>query len=101
MTEATNVLGGPLQVCCTSPMTGFYRDGTCNTGTGDMGAHIVCAQVTEEFLVYSKAQGNDLSSPVPIIWISGSQAWRLLVFMCLSLAAGARGRSGSTCKFGC
>lgn len=65
MTGARNVLGGDLQTCCTSPMTGFYRDGKCNTGAGDVGAHIVCAQVTEEFLTFSKARGNDLSTPVP------------------------------------
>ncbi len=65
MAEARNVLGGVLQVCCTSPMTGFYRDGTCSTGGGDFGAHVVCAQLTAEFLAYTKAQGNDLSTPVP------------------------------------
>jgi uncharacterized protein (DUF2237 family) len=65
MTEARNVLGGSLQTCCTSPMTGFYRDGCCNTGAGDVGAHVVCAQVTEQFLDYTRAQGNDLSTPVP------------------------------------
>ncbi|MFB2935357.1 DUF2237 family protein [Aerosakkonemataceae cyanobacterium BLCC-F154] len=65
MTGARNVLGGDLQTCCTSPMTGFYRDGKCNTGAGDVGAHIICAQVTEEFLTFSKARGNDLSTPVP------------------------------------
>ncbi|HBL13550.1 MAG TPA: DUF2237 domain-containing protein [Cyanobacteria bacterium UBA11162] len=65
MTNATNVLGGELQICCTSPMTGFYRDGKCNTGGGDFGAHIVCAEVTEEFLAFTKSQGNDLSTPVP------------------------------------
>jgi hypothetical protein len=46
-------------------MTGFYRDGKCNTGAGDLGAHVVCAQVTEEFLAFSKSRGNDLSTPVP------------------------------------
>ena len=65
MTEAKNVLGGALQTCCTAPMTGFYRDGSCRTGAGDYGAHVVCAQVTAEFLSYTKAQGNDLSTPVP------------------------------------
>lgn len=65
MTGARNVLGEDLQTCCTSPMTGFYRDGKCNTGAGDIGAHIICAQVTEEFLTFSKARGNDLSTPVP------------------------------------
>ncbi|MGK7900735.1 MAG: DUF2237 family protein [Hormoscilla sp.] len=65
MTDAQNVLGGPLQVCCTSPMTGFYRNGKCDTGAGDFGVHVVCAQVTEEFLAFTKRQGNDLSTPVP------------------------------------
>ncbi|WP_413465011.1 DUF2237 family protein [Aerosakkonema funiforme] len=65
MTRAKNVLGGELLTCCTSPMTGFYRDGKCYTGSGDMGAHIVCAQVTEEFLAFTKSKGNDLSTPVP------------------------------------
>lgn len=65
MAQARNVLGGDLQCCCTSPMTGFYRDGFCNTGGGDYGAHVVCAQVSAEFLVYSRSRGNDLSTPVP------------------------------------
>jgi len=66
MTQAKNVLGGELETCCTSPMTGFYRDGKCNTGGGDFGAHVVCAQVTEEFLAFTKSQGNDLSTPMPM-----------------------------------
>jgi uncharacterized protein len=65
VTEATNVLGTKLETCCTSPMTGYYRDGKCNTGGGDLGAHTVCAKVTEEFLKYTKRMGNDLSTPVP------------------------------------
>jgi uncharacterized protein (DUF2237 family) len=65
MTQAKNVLGEPLEVCCTSPMTGFYRDGLCSTGAGDVGVHVVCAQVTEEFLAFTKSRGNDLSTPVP------------------------------------
>ncbi|MEP6517204.1 DUF2237 family protein [Microcoleus vaginatus] len=65
VTEATNVLGGKLETCCTSPMTGYYRDGKCNTGGGDFGAHTVCAQLTEEFLQFTKSNGNDLSTPVP------------------------------------
>ncbi len=71
MTEARNVLGDPLQTCCTSPMTGFYRDGLCNTGAGDVGAHVVCAQVTAQFLEYTKVQGNDLSTPVPAFHFPG------------------------------
>lgn len=61
--ERTNVLGGPLQVCSTQPMTGWFRDGTCRTDDRDRGVHVVCAQVTDAFLEYSKAQGNDLVTP--------------------------------------
>jgi uncharacterized protein (DUF2237 family) len=60
-----NVLGDELESCCTSPMTGFYRDGFCQTGSGDFGVHVVCAQMTEEFLAFTRRQGNDLSTPVP------------------------------------
>lgn len=60
-----NVLGGELQSCCTDPMTGFYRDGFCHTGTNDVGSHVVCARVTEEFLEFSLARGNDLITPHP------------------------------------
>ena len=74
MTEARNVVGGQLETCCTSPMTGFYRDGKCNTGGGDFGAHVVCAQMTEEFLAFTKAQGNDLSTPVPAFEFPGLKA---------------------------
>ncbi len=60
-----NVLGETLETCCTSPMTGFYRTGSCETGPEDMGRHVVCAQVDEAFLSFTKARGNDLSTPVP------------------------------------
>ena len=60
-----NVLGTELQVCCTSPMTGFYRDGYCRTGVEDAGRHTVCIIATDEFLEFSKAAGNDLSTPRP------------------------------------
>ncbi len=60
-----NVLGEPLQSCSTDPMTGFYRDGCCTTGPGDLGVHVVCAEVTAEFLSFSKAAGNDLTTPFP------------------------------------
>ncbi len=60
-----NVLGGTLVPCSTSPRTGFYRDGCCNTGPDDVGLHVVCAQVTREFLDYARRQGNDLVTPVP------------------------------------
>lgn len=60
---ARNVLGGELEACSTEPVTGFYRDGCCNTGAGDVGVHTVCAVMTAEFLEFSKAVGNDLSTP--------------------------------------
>ena len=63
--EKTNVLGGPLQACCFAPATGFYRDGYCRTDTLDRGRHVICAQVTAEFLAFTKQHGNDLSTPRP------------------------------------
>lgn len=70
-TDAKNVLGTPLELCCTAPMTGFYRDGFCSTGAGDMGVHVVCAQVTEEFLTFTRDRGNDLSTPMPMYQFPG------------------------------
>jgi len=63
--SARNVLGEPLEICSTTPMTGFYRDGCCNTGREDVGSHTVCTVMTSEFLKFSKARGNDLSTPLP------------------------------------
>ncbi len=66
MTKAElNVLGTPLVKCCDSPKTGFYRDGICRTGHDDHGTHVACANVTKEFLVFSKSRGNDLITPKP------------------------------------
>ena len=65
MGKARNVLNGPLKTCGTDPMTGFYRTGCCDTGGGDVGIHVVCAEVTAEFLAFSAEQGNDLSTPAP------------------------------------
>jgi len=65
VSDARNVLGGLLQVCSVSPMTGFVRDGVCHTGPHDIGSHTVCAQMTEAFLDYSLQRGNDLVTPVP------------------------------------
>jgi uncharacterized protein (DUF2237 family) len=59
------VLGEPLEICSFKPMTGFYRDGCCNTGQEDLGSHTICAVMTAEFLAFSKSRGNDLSTPVP------------------------------------
>ena len=63
--ESKNVLGGPLADCSKSPMTGFFRDGCCNTSDEDAGSHTVCSVVTADFLRFSKSRGNDLSTPAP------------------------------------
>ena len=60
-----NVLGEPMEICCEHPVTGFYRNGRCDTGPDDMGVHTVCIRATSEFLEYSKSVGNDLSTPMP------------------------------------
>jgi uncharacterized protein len=66
-----NVLGGPLGECCHKSMTGFYRTGSCETGPEDRGLHVVCAQMTAEFLAFSRACGNDLSTPLPEVGFPG------------------------------
>ena len=68
---AKNVLGGELQLCSSDPLTGFYRDGCCNTGGSDTGLHVVCAQVSAEFLEFSRSRGNDLSTPNPTFQFPG------------------------------
>jgi hypothetical protein len=73
MNESINVLGGELEPCSTSPMTGFYRTGCCDTGADDVGSHTVCAQVTAEFLLFSQECGNDLSTPAPAYQFPGLQ----------------------------
>jgi uncharacterized protein (DUF2237 family) len=60
-----NVLGQPLVACCHAPKTGFYRDGFCRTEARDAGRHVICAQVTPEFLAFTRERGNDLSTPRP------------------------------------
>ena len=66
-----NVLGNSLEICCQSPMTGFYRNGCCDTGVEDKGLHLVCAKVTAEFLAFSKNRGNDLITPIPMFNFPG------------------------------
>ncbi|NKC31030.1 DUF2237 family protein [Falsiroseomonas selenitidurans] len=68
---ARNVLGGVLLPCSVAPVTGFFRDGCCNTGPEDRGLHVVCAEVTAAFLAFSKASGNDLSTPRPEYGFAG------------------------------
>ena len=65
MSDQQNVFGEPLALCCASPATGFYRNGCCETGPEDLGLHLICAEMTEAFLAFTKAQGNDLSTPRP------------------------------------
>ena len=80
--SARNVLGEPLAPCCQRPVTGFYRDGYCHTGPQDVGSHTVCAQMTEQFLAFSAAHGNDLSTPRPELEFPGLAAgdrWCLCV----------------------
>jgi uncharacterized protein (DUF2237 family) len=66
-----NVLGGKLEACSIKPMTGFYRNGCCDTGTEDIGSHTVCILATAEFLEFSKSRGNDLSTPLPAFGFAG------------------------------
>lgn len=71
---STNVLGGTLETCSTEPMTGFFRNGCCDTGPMDRGSHTVCAVVTDEFLRFSAARGNDLMTPRPGFGFPGLRA---------------------------
>lgn len=71
---ARNVLGSQLQICSVAPMTGFFRNGCCHTVPQDVGSHTVCAVMTDDFLAYSKAQGNDLSTPMPEYGFQGLKA---------------------------
>jgi uncharacterized protein (DUF2237 family) len=68
---AKNVLGTALEPCSYDPMTGFFRDGCCNTGAEDVGLHLVCSVMTDKFLAFSKARGNDLSTPMPMYQFPG------------------------------
>ena len=71
MPSQLNVYGEPLAECCTRPMTGFYRNGACETGNEDLGVHVVCVSMTAEFLEYSRSRGNDLSTPMPAYGFPG------------------------------
>ncbi len=82
MPRAKNVLGTELEECSRDPLTGFFRDGCCNTGPEDVGLHTLCAEMTDEFLAFSKARGNDLSTPNPMFQFPGLKAgdrWCLCV----------------------
>jgi len=71
VTVEQNVLGGPLEVCGTDPVTGFFRDGCCTSGPEDVGSHTICAVVTAEFLAHQQAVGNDLVTPRPAYTFPG------------------------------
>jgi len=67
MKDGKNVFGESLATCCTSPMTGYFQTGCCDTGPQDAGAHVVCVQVTQAFLDFTGSMGNDLSTPLPAV----------------------------------
>jgi hypothetical protein len=71
MDDSMNVFGEALESCSENPMTGFFRDGCCNTSDDDLGSHTVCVQVTQEFLEFSRFRGNDLSTPRPEFGFAG------------------------------
>ena len=82
VSNAKNVLGEPLAACSLDPITGFYRNGCCDTGAGDAGVHTVCAEMTLEFLEFSRDRGNDLMTPIPMYDFPGLQpgdSWCLCV----------------------
>lgn len=69
--QALNVLGTPLLACSYAPLTGYFRDGCCNTAAHDQGSHVICARVTQAFLDFSLARGNDLTTPRPEMRFAG------------------------------
>ena len=71
--QQINVYGDSIEECCSSPITGFYRDGFCRTDELDRGLHVVCAKMTKDFLTFSKSKGNDLSTPMPEFGFPGLQ----------------------------
>ena len=74
MAESVNVFGEALEICGVNPVTGFYRDGKCNTCEQDTGSHTVCIEASSQFLEYSRFAGNDLSTPVPEVGFKGIKA---------------------------
>ncbi len=73
MDDSLNVFDEPLQACSQDPVTGFFRDGCCNTSDEDFGSHTVCVEVSQDFLEYSRFRGNDLSTPMPDFGFPGLQ----------------------------
>jgi uncharacterized protein (DUF2237 family) len=95
--NAKNVLGGPLEACSYSPLTGFFRDGCCHTGMDDVGSHVVCAVMTEEFLHFSLKRGNDLITPRPEYRFKGLQPGDRWCLCVTPLAGSLSFWSGSSC----
>ena len=92
--KARNVLGGELADCSQRPLTGFFRDGCCNTSAEDRGSHTVCVLMTAEFLAFSKARGNDLSTPVPAFEFPGLKPGDRWCLCAARWQGGLRGRQG-------
>lgn len=95
--SAHNVLGEPLEICSMRPMTGFHRDGCCNTGREDVGSHTVCAVMTAAFLDFSQSRQRSFDSGAGT-WFSGPEIRRSLVFVCASLAGGIRSKPSAPCR---
>ena len=93
MAEPRNVLGDKLEICCTAPMTGFYRTGTCETEPLDMGTHVICGQVTDELLAFTRSKGDDLVTSAPEHGFPGLNLGPL-VRVRHPVAGGLRGGSG-------
>src|SRR5256885_15517963 len=94
MTDSRNVFGEPLAECCSKPMTGFYRDGSCNTGPEDSGLHTVCTKVDPAFLAFSRAAGNHSPPPGPEFCFPRPQPGGLLGPFPAAWEEGIGGREG-------
>jgi uncharacterized protein (DUF2237 family) len=96
--NAHNVLGEPLEICSMRPMTGFHRDGCCNTGREDVGSHTVCAAMTAAFLDFSKIARQRSFDPHAGTWFSGPEARRSLVLVCAPMAGSIRSKPSPPCR---
>jgi len=97
MDEPINVFGEKLEICGVDPITGFYRDGACNTCKDDFGSHTVCIETSQEFLEYSKSKGNDLSTPMPAFNFKGlapGESWCVCAGRWLRISVCPAGCSG-------
>ena len=97
---ASNVLGGGLELCSKNPVTGFFRNGLCDTCADDRGMHTVCVVMTDEFLEFSAGAGNDLTAPVPEYGFPGLKAGDRWLSMHGALDRGTEGRYGTGNRLG-